>query len=125
MTATPHWRQELREQVAELLTSLGDDPRHVAGRLQAAGVVGTPGNVKDCAIARYLTAVVGADTRIRCVKVTNRSVALTASRSWRPLRVRLPRPLQEFVVGFDHCLHPELIRPAGRGGDTGARMVLH
>ena len=122
MSATPHWRQELRHQVADLLRSLGDDPRRVADQLRAEGAVGTPGNVKDCAIARYLAAVVGADTRIRCLKVTNRSVVLTTERSCRPLRVRLTRPLQEFVVRFDHCLHPELIRPAGRG--RGPRMVL-
>lgn len=115
MSAIPHWRQELQQQVAELLSSLGDDPRRIADRLRADGALGTPGNVKDCAIARYLGAVVGADTRVRCVKVTNRAVVLSAKHSWRPLRVRLTRPLQEFVVRFDHCLHPELIRPAGRG----------
>jgi hypothetical protein len=97
-----------------VLRSLGDDKEAVAQRLDEAGVRGRPGDVWDCALAVYLSAVVAADPRVRTVRVLPMRVLIKLDRQWWPLVVPLTHALRGFVVDFDHRRYPELLRPRSR-----------
>lgn len=114
MPTNRHWRRELRGNTAGVLGSLGGEPPEVARRLQSAGVQGTPGDPRDCAIAVYLSAIVTADPAIRAVKVTTDSVVISPARRWQPpIVVGLSEGLRTFVAGFDRRAYPELVRRRG------------
>lgn len=51
----------LRHGVPDQVRTLGDSPSEVAGRLGTHGVRGVPGQAGECAIARYLQSVGGAE----------------------------------------------------------------
>jgi hypothetical protein len=105
-------RRELGAQVSQMLRSLGDNEKEVAQRLQAAGVRARPGDPKECALALYLSAVIGADPRVRAVRVVPVQVRIKLDHRWRPpLTVPLPRTLRSFVVAFDCGRFPRLVRP--------------
>jgi hypothetical protein len=72
-------------------------------------VVGKPRHSTDCAIARYLAAIVGTEQTVRTVSVSDRSVHLTLVGRRLPLRVRLPRQICKFIQAFDAGCHPELV----------------
>jgi len=93
-------RSALREDAARLLDELGGSVGEVAVSLFSMGIrAGTPSNHRDTPAARYLNAVVGADSRVSRVKVTRRWLALTTHRRWVPrVWVRLPRPVSEFTL---------------------------
>lgn len=111
MLTISRWRRDLRIQIGQVLSSLGDDPAEVARRLEAAGVRGTPRDPRNCAIAVYLGAVVGADPRVRFLRVMPERVFVVASSWWRPpVIVPLPEALREFIPGFDLHAYPALVR---------------
>jgi hypothetical protein len=112
MPRLTHRRGELRAQVGQVLRSLGDSEQEVAGRLEAAGVRGRPGDPGDCALAVYVSAVVGADPRVRAVRVVPVQVRIKLDRRWRPpLTVPLPKALRRVVLAFDCGRYPTLVRP--------------
>jgi len=111
MRTNRHWRRELRAETAGVLGSLGGDSPDVARHLRSAGVQGTPGDPRDCAIAVYLSAVVTADPGVRTIKVTTDSVVVSPARRWQlPVVVGLSEALRTFVAGFDRRAYPDLIR---------------
>jgi hypothetical protein len=117
-------RRELRDQVAQVLRSLGDDKDDVARQLGAAGVRGRPGDVGDCALAVYLSAVVTADPRVVTVRVLPVKVLIRMERRWWPVTVKLPRGLRAFIADFDQRRYPSLVRPraeADRSGQHASR----
>jgi hypothetical protein len=118
MPRSPHGRRELRAQVCQELRSLGASENEVAHRLEAAGVRGRPGNVEDCALAVYLSAVVGADPRVRAVYVAPVRVFVKVDhRWWWPwIGVALTKPLRSFVARFDRRAYPALVRPQAEDG---------
>lgn len=125
--ATP-WRRALRAHVQEVLASLGNGPDEIARQLEEAGVRGTPHNQEDCAIAVYLSAVVGADPEVRRLRVRCERVVVESPRWYRHrVSVRLSRPLQEFVACFDHGIYPQLTRdqPASAQRDQRATHQGH
>ena len=105
-------RRELRGQVALMLTSLGDGKDEIARQLHAVGVRGTPGSVRECALAVYLSAVVAADPRVQTVLVSRERVFLKLEGQWRYLGVPLTKPLRGFVADFDQHRYPAVVRPA-------------
>jgi|SRR5579862_250251 len=130
MASLTRARCELRTQVDAVLRSLGDDPAHVARHLEAAGVRGRPRNPEGCAIAVYLSAVVGSDPRVRAVLVMPERVVVQRARWWQaPVMVPLPKALCGFVAQFDHHRYPRLIRARteatrpGRSTGTSARTT--
>jgi hypothetical protein len=104
-------RRALRAEVAHELRSLGDSKDEVAERLEAAGVRGMPGSVRECALAVYLSAVVAADARVGAVLVGEQRTFLKLDGRWRYLGVSLPRGLRAFVHDFDRHRYPALVRP--------------
>jgi hypothetical protein len=81
----------------------------VASNLAAQQVVGKPRHSTDCAIARYLGAIVGTEQSVETVTVSDRCVHLTLTGRRLPLRVRLPRQVCRFIQAFDAGCHPELV----------------
>jgi hypothetical protein len=85
----------------------------VASNLAALQVLGKPRHSTDCAIARYLAAIVSTEQSVKTVTVPDRSVHLTLTGRRRPPRVRLPRQICKFIQAFDAGCHPELIDLSG------------
>jgi hypothetical protein len=110
---TPH--VELRGHVTALLGALGADEDEVASTLRRQAVTGTPRDVRDCALARYIAAVIGSDPAVRSTLVFQDRVKIRLTGFWpRRVVVTLPVPVKAFVYAFDTEHFPELeIEPAG------------
>jgi hypothetical protein len=81
----------------------------VASNLAALRVVGKPKHSTECAIARYLGAIVGAERCVKTISVSDRSVQITLNGRRVPLRVRLPKAVCKFIQAFDSGCYPGLI----------------
>jgi hypothetical protein len=102
-------RWDLRRAVKSLMKSLGPSPSEVASNLADAHVVGVPRHPASCAIARYLSAVVGSEPSVRSVWVYGSSVRLECGSRLLALRIRLPEPVSAFIRAFDSGCYPRLI----------------
>jgi hypothetical protein len=105
----------LKQQTGTLLRQLGDSPDEVADALRRSGVRGVPRSNRSCAIALYLAALLGSDTRVRSVRVGHCSLqlALATGPEHRPaghLTVQLPKPVRRFVAAFDAHEYPDILR---------------
>ena len=100
----------IREQTRELLGGLGHDAEQVAISLAAQGVRGKPRSAQGCAIAVYVGAVIAADNRVRSITVEDTRLTIRPAKRWsRPVAVRLPRPVRDFITGFDAERYPRLL----------------
>jgi hypothetical protein len=61
--------RQLKRQVGDLLVGLGTTADEVASSLGASGVRGTPRSNRTCPVALYLSAIMGADPRVRSVTI--------------------------------------------------------
>jgi len=107
--------RDLKRRTNGLLADLGTNAYEVAGALERAGVQGTPRSNRSCAVAVYLTAVMGTEPGVRSVAVGPCSlvVNLVRPRDARPagrLVVQLPKPVRHFVSGFDAGRFPSVER---------------
>jgi hypothetical protein len=101
----------IRQQTRQLLRGLGDNAEEVANSLAAEGVHGKPRSPQGCALAVYVTAVVGADNRISSVVVNDTHLSIRPASRWSPpIVVRLPRTLREFISIFDAGRFPRLLQ---------------
>jgi hypothetical protein len=121
-------RRALRAQTSQLLTALGDDADTVATSLATVGVRGQARSGDGCAIALYMTAVVGADHRVSSVIVTSTRLGVKPQSRWSPvIVVRLPRAVRKFIAAFDAGRFPNLLavaRPCPSGSQSGdARLA--
>jgi hypothetical protein len=111
-------RAALRADAATLLGELGDTASEVAVSLGSLGVPVCPSGVGESLAARYLHAVVGADNRVKRVKVTKRGLVMQTHRKWWPtIWLPLPDPVRRFTAPVDKA------RPSGGteipiGGDS-------
>lgn len=106
-----HRSKVLHAQVTAFLADLGSTGAEVAIKLASERVQGVPGDAHDCAVANYLHAVLGADCRVRSIRVTNGRVGVLRSRR-RPIWVLLPDPVRAFIARFDEGAFPLLVRTA-------------
>ena len=107
-----HLRQ-IKKQTSGLLAGLGNSPDEVAESLLTNGVHGVPGDNHSCAVARYVSAVVGAEPSIRSVTVgpCSMTISLVRPTDNRPagrLQVQLPKPVRAFVAAFDARKYPQV-----------------
>ncbi len=107
--------RQLKKQTRELLGGLGSCRAEVAGTLRGVGVRAVPKDPRDCAVAIYLGAVLGADTRIKSLAVQSGDVkVLVEEPKWFHLpnvvRVQLPKAVRQFIEAFDQAVYPDLIR---------------
>ncbi len=105
--------RQLRRSVRHYIQEIGDSPDAVAGRLNEEGVRGLPGEVSECALARYLQAVVGTEMSVRRVVVKEWSVRVFRTGSRLPSVTLLPGPVARFIRAFDAGCYPELIDGPG------------
>jgi hypothetical protein len=114
-------RAALRADAATLLDELGDTASEVAVSLGSLGIQVRPSGVDESLAARYLHAVVGADNRVKRVKVTNRSLVLQTHRRWWPtIWLPLPNPVRNFTDSMDKARTIEAteVPLQGHQGDT-------
>jgi hypothetical protein len=112
-------RAALREDAATLLYELGGTADEVGVSLGALGVRMRPSEGSDSPAARYLQAVVGADTRVKQVTVTKGWLKIqTHRKGWARIRLRLPYPVRQFVTSLDEARLGEAteIRALGEEG---------
>ncbi len=107
--------RRLKKQTNGLLAELGGSPDEVAASLRRVGVAGVPKSNRSCAIAQYLTAVMGGEPGVRSVVVGPCSLVihLIGSKDGRPggrLLVQLPKPVRRFVAAFDAGQFPTMVR---------------
>lgn len=112
-------QKAIRRQTAGLLAALGSSGTDVATSLAGYQVRGRPRDANGCAVAVYLQAVIGADPRIKAIRVSETSVRITLLRRGRRVQVPSPPPVRAFIESFDHGLFPSLIRPAVADGSAG------
>ena len=97
-------RAVLKEDAVRLLDELGGTAGEVAASLYSLGVKVRPSSAGDPPVARYLHAVVGADSRVRRIKVTGGWLALETHRRRRStIWLRLPDPVREFTIMVDRA----------------------
>lgn len=106
--------RQLKRDSNALLAGLGDGPDQVAESLQASGVRGVPKDNRTCAVALYVSALLGSEPRVRAVSVGHCSMALTivTAADHRPagrLQVQLPKPVRQFVAAFDDGRYPQVV----------------
>ncbi len=119
-----HLRQ-LKKQTNGLLAGLGRTPEEVAESLGQVGVQGVRKSNRSCAVARYVTAVMGAEPEIRSIAVGPCSLVVNLvhpddSKPAGRLLVQLPKAVRQFVSAFDAGSFPSLERPPS-GGAPGPR----
>ena len=105
--------RQLRRSVRCYVRSMGGSPEAVARRLNDEGVKGLPGQVSECALARYLQAVIGSETSVRKVVVKEWSVRVFRIGRRLPSVTLLPGPAARFIRAFDAGSYPELIDGLG------------
>jgi hypothetical protein len=108
-----HLRQ-IKTTTRGLLAHLGDSPDEVAETLRTHGVHGVPRDNRSCAVALYLSVLMGAEPHIRSVTVGKCSlmISLVAPADARPagrLWVQLPKAVRAFVAEFDASHYPEIM----------------
>lgn len=116
MTTSRSGRKDLGQAVYSLLDDLGREPNEVAANLKGYGIQGQRGSSTDCAVARYLGAVVGSDPSVQSIVVRVQSVRIRSGHRWNfGTRVKVPTAVSRFICAFDQGRYPELLgEPARR-----------
>lgn len=107
-------RQTIRASLHQLLAGLGASGSEVAQTLQAAGVRGTQRDIRDCALASYLRAIVTGEMRVRSIVVRGPSILVHRTGLRPAIWLSVPDPVECFITDFDRGKFPELIR----GGES-------
>jgi hypothetical protein len=103
-------RSVLRLSTLGLLDGLGDTVSRIAESLRNQGVTGEPSSSRDCVVARYLDAVIGADPAVDRVIVLRERVEVRMRKRLQPrVFVRTPPPIENFIRAFDANAFPELL----------------
>jgi len=114
--------RRLKRETSGFLAGLGRTPDEVAAALESVDVHGVPKDNHSCAIAVYLTSLMGTEPTIRSVAVGHCSLAIAlVTEDGRPggkLLVQLPKPVRQFVAAFDAERYPQVTRPACRGTEA-------
>jgi len=107
--------RRLKKETLGVLAGLGVNSDEVAASLQAADVRGVPRDNRSCAVAVYLTSIMGSEPEVRSVTVGHCSLLVDlVGVDQRPaghLLVQLPKPVRQFVAAFDAFRYPAVTRP--------------
>src|SRR3974390_3045130 len=91
----------LTGEIESFLSDLGENADDVAASLRNQGVRGQPQDKAQCAIARYLGAVVGAEKRVRNISVGTSELAVSGPHWWSTkLVIEVPSAIQQFIRAF-------------------------
>ena len=115
--------RRLKKETTGLLDELGHTSDEVASALAAIDVRGVPQDNHSCAIALYLSSLMGTEPTIRSVAVGHCSLVIDlVTEDQRPggrLMVQLPKPVRQFVAAFDANRYPQVTRPSCEQSDSG------
>lgn len=105
----------LKKRTNGLLAGLGTSADEVARSLGQAGIEGIPRSNRSCAVALYVTAVMGGEPAVRSVAVGPCSLVINLvdrddARPAGRLLVQLPKPVRQFVAAFDAGRFPGVQR---------------
>lgn len=108
-------RRQLTRQIRNLLSELGSSHQEVAATLHQAGIRAVPKHPDSCAVAMYLGAVLGADSRIQSVTVGSNCLKAATLQAtpfyfYGTMLIPVPKPVGQFIAAFDEGLYPELVR---------------
>ncbi len=107
--------RRLKKETMGVLGGLGQTSDEVAASLQVANVRGVPKDNRSCALAVYLTSIMGSEPQIRSVTVGHCSLLVDLiGQDQRPaghLLVQLPKAVRQFVAAFDAFRYPAVTRP--------------
>ncbi|MGH9294242.1 MAG: hypothetical protein ACRD0B_02830 [Acidimicrobiales bacterium] len=92
-----------------MLVGLGGSPSKVAAHLDGLGVKGKPACLGGCPVARFLSAIVASEPRVRRVRVFRRVAVVSQKRGLPWVVVALPEPVRTFVAAFDAGVFPQLV----------------
>jgi hypothetical protein len=120
--------RQLKKRTNALLAGLGTSADEVARSLGQAGIEGVPRSNRSCAVALYLTAVMGGEPAVRSVAVGPCSLVinLVARDDARPagrLLVQLPKPVRQFVAAFDAGGFPAIQRERPAAAPTAISVL--
>jgi hypothetical protein len=102
----------LTGEIESFLGGLGENADDVAASLRKQGVQGQPQDKAQCAIARYLGAVVGAERRVRNISVGTSELSVSGPHWWSAkLVIEVPPAIQQFIRAFDRYQYPDLVAP--------------
>jgi hypothetical protein len=110
-------RRTIRRNTKVLLASLGGNAEVIARHLTKVGVRGVPQNAFDCALSRYLSAVIPTVAGIEEIAVgrvgkkpgpSQLILRLTDFPRWT-VRIDLAEEFQEFLSEFDAHRYPDLV----------------
>lgn len=115
MTTSRSGRKDLGRAVYSLLDDLGKEPNEVATSLKGYGIRGQRGSSTDCAVARYLGAVIGGDPSVQSIVVRVQSVRIRSGHKWNfGTRVKVPTAVSRFICAFDQGRYPDLLGESAR-----------
>jgi hypothetical protein len=108
-------RASLREDAASLLDELGGTASEVAATLCSMGLHDGTSSPSHAAVARYVHAVMGSDSRVKQAHVRRTWLVVTTTWRWWPhIWLRIPPPVREFMASADAAGPPgETEVPAG------------
>ncbi len=123
-------RRTMRRAVSGLVEDLGSTHHAIAESLAEHGVRGVPGNHEQCALARYLRAVVGADPETVTVSIPGPTLHVQLSKGRPAVRLRLTPEVRAFIQAFDAGLFPNLVdqvppRTADAGSVGAGSIAAH
>jgi hypothetical protein len=109
----------LSGEIESFLSDLGANADDVAASLRDHGVQGQPQDKAQCAIARYLGAVVGTETRVRNISVGTSELSVSGPHWWSAkLVIEVPAAIQQFIRAFDRYQYPDLVSPVRSSGSS-------
>jgi hypothetical protein len=108
-------RRQLTRQIRSLLADLGSTHQEVASTLHRAGIRAVPKQPDNCAVAMYLGAVLGADSRIHSVTVGSNCLKAATKQAtpfyfYGTMLIPVPKAVGQFIAAFDEGRYPELVR---------------
>ena len=102
-------KKEFKNLVSDMLDNLGNTPEDIAEYLHSTGIKGVGTTATGCVTTRYLNAVMAADPAIESIKVQFTYVQIHRKGWFLPIRIQLPKSLQEFIQLYDAYHYPRLI----------------
>jgi hypothetical protein len=94
------------------LAALGEDSDEVASSLARSRVQGYCHQPRDCALARYLSAILAADPGVEQISVGHSELWVHGPHWWSLKAIfALPKPVRQFVRDFDEDRYPSLVAP--------------
>jgi hypothetical protein len=95
-------RHELRKQINQSLSELGDDPDKVAASLHKQGIYGAPDDSRNCPIYNFLC------EKGYCIASVSGEHIIVGDKDKEVLYISPSETIESFISSFDSGKYPEL-----------------